>query len=157
MVVAAALIALDLGPLRALFLRSDPTLRGSFTLLHARVLLSPAAHLALIALAATLMRAHAPLQGGARIAAFAAFAALSIEIAALLPCTFAGDALCGVFYVFVAPFTAIAMLAAFAVFVAASGSRALELPLRDRRARRRSVVMRSDHGALSRHDAQSRL
>jgi hypothetical protein len=124
-IAAAALLALDLGPLRALFLRSDPTLRGSFTLLHARALLSPAAHLALIALAAVQLRTRETLPGSARGAARAAFAALGVEIAALLPCALAHDALCGVFYVLVAPYTAIAMLAASAVFAGASGSRAL--------------------------------
>lgn len=124
-IAAGLLLALDLRPLGALFLRSDPTLRGSFSLLHARAFLSPAAHLALIALALFRLRASLPLDPRARRAARAAFAALSLEIAALLPCTFALDALCGVYYILVAPFTATAMLAAVAVFVGAAGSRSL--------------------------------
>jgi hypothetical protein len=124
-IAAGLLFALDLRPLSALFLRGDPTFRGSFSLLHARAFLSPAAHLALIALALCVLRAQAPLALRARRAARIAFAAFGVEIAALLPCAFARDALCGVFYVLVAPFTAIAMLAAFALFVRAAGSRPL--------------------------------
>lgn len=123
---ALCLIALDAWPLADIFQRADPTLQGSFSLLHLRAFLSVAGHLALAALALRLaLGAAPPAVRTARSGAWLCFGALGLELLALAPCLFGGGALCGVFYLVVGPLTALAMLAGFAIFVAAAGSRAM--------------------------------
>lgn len=120
---AISLIALEAGPLMDIFLRADPTLQGSFSLLHARAFLSVAGHLALAVLSLRLVFGAAPATVAARIGAWLCYGALALELLTLAPCVLGGGALCGVFYVVAVPFTALAMLAGFGLFVAASASR----------------------------------
>jgi len=120
---AVSLIALEAGPLTAIFLRADPTLQGSFSMLHARSFLSVAGHLALAALSLRLLFGAAPAAAQARIGAWLCYGALALELLTLTPCVLDADALCGVFYLMAGPYTAIAMLAGSGLFVAASASR----------------------------------
>lgn len=125
-VAALSLIGLEAGPLADLFLRADPTLQGSFSLLNARSLLSVAGHLALAALSLRLAFVIAPASSGARIGAWLCYGALALELLSLTPCVFGGGALCGVFYVVLGPLTALAMLAGFGLSLTAGASRALK-------------------------------
>lgn len=124
-VVAAVLIALEARPLADIFLRADPTLQGSFSLLHTRAFFSVAAHAALIALAIHLVFAKAQWNTRARLGALLCLGALGLELLSLAPCLLGGGKLCGVYYILIGPFTALAMLVGTAIFVAASGNRGL--------------------------------
>lgn len=124
---ALALIAFEARPLADLFLRADPTLQGSFSMLHARGFLSVAGHLALAMLSLRIAFGAAPAAPLARTGAWLCYGALGLELLALAPCLFAGGALCGVYYILAGPFTALAMLAGFGLFVTASASRALNV------------------------------
>lgn len=125
-IAALSLIGLEAGPLADLFLRADPTLQGSFSLLNARPLLSVAGHLALVALSLRLAFVTAPATPIARIGAWLSYCALALELLSLAPCVFGGGALCGVFYVVVGPLTALAMLAGFGLLLTAGASRTLK-------------------------------
>lgn len=122
---AASLIALEVRPLWDIFLRADPTLQGSFSILHARAFLSVAGHLALVMLSLRLTFVAAASTPIARIGVWLCYGALALESLVLVPYMFAGAALCGVYYVMGGPFTALAMLVGFGLFVSASGSRML--------------------------------
>lgn len=122
---AVWLISLESGPLADMYLRADPTLQGSFSMLHARAFLSVAGHLALAVLSLRLAFVAAPTTPGARVGAWLCYGTLALESLSLTPCVFAGGALCGVYYVTVGPFTALGMLAGFGLFVTASASRTL--------------------------------
>lgn len=122
---AVLFIAFEARPLADVFLRTDPTLQGSFSLLHARPLLSVAGHLALAVLSLQFAFGAAPTASAARVGAWLCYGALMLEFLALAPCVFGGGALCGVFYVIVGPLTALAMLAGFGLYVTASASRTL--------------------------------
>lgn len=122
---AVSLIALEARPLWDIFLRADPTLRGSFSILHARTFLSVAGHLALVMMSLRLtFVAAAPTPIG-RIGVWLCYGALALEFLLLAPCVFAGGALCGLYYVVGGPFTALAMIFGFGLFVSTSGSRML--------------------------------
>jgi hypothetical protein len=125
-IAALLLIGLEAGPLADLFLRADPTLQGSFSLLNARSLLSVAGHLALTVLSLRLAFVTAPATPIPRTGAWLCYGALGLELLSLVPCVFAGDALCGVFYVVIGPLTALAMLAGFGLFLGAGASRMLK-------------------------------
>jgi len=123
--VAGTLLFLEINPLVDLFLRADPTLQGTFSFLNARPFLTVAAHTALVAIAVHRFLASASSVEATRGPARICYAVLAAELLTIVPCVVARDALCGVFYVFVSPFTAIAILLGFAVLLAKSGSRAL--------------------------------
>ena len=124
-IASAVLIALEARPLADVFLRADPTLQGSFSLLHARPFLSVAAHCGLIVLAVHGFFTAAPQRSRARLGMLMSFGALGLEVLSLAPCLIAADALCGVYYIVIGPFAALIMLAGFAIYLAASGSRGL--------------------------------
>lgn len=120
-----SLITLEVGPLADIFLRTDPTLQGSLSILHARAFLSVTGHLALAVLSLRIAFIEAPVTLTARIGAWLCYGALALEVLSLTPCMVALDALCGVYYVMAGPLTALAMLAGFGLFVTASASRRL--------------------------------
>ena len=83
---AGALLVLDIRQLPDLFLRANPTLQGSFSLLHVQPFVSVAGHLSVAALALYLALGK---DNGAKNTKFASgicFGALAIELLALAPC-----------------------------------------------------------------------
>lgn len=122
---ACALLLLDARAIPDLLLKSDPTLQGSFSLRHLRPIVAVLGHAAVILMSLHLMFARAPATAGARTAVKLALAALALEVLVLLPCAFAPDALCGVFYIFISEATGPVMLAAFLFYLARAGSPAL--------------------------------
>lgn len=122
---AVSLIAVDATPLADIFLRADPTLQGSFSILQARAFLSVSAHFGLALLSLWLTFSTTPAPRISRTGAWLAYGALGLELLTLTPCVFAGSALCGLYYIFLGPITALVMLAGFGLFVVTGSSRAL--------------------------------
>jgi hypothetical protein len=108
-----------------LFLRSDPTLQGSLTLLNARPLLSVAAHAGLMLIGMHQVLAPQTVSVAARHSARLCYGVLALELLSLLPCLVGRDALCGVYYVFLGPIAAMTLFVGFAVYLATSRSRVL--------------------------------
>jgi hypothetical protein len=118
---ACALALLDARAIPDLFLKTDPTLQGSFSLLHLRPFVSVLGHAAVVLMALHQMFRSAPTASAARTAFRTALVALGLEALALAPCALARDALCGVFYIFVGEATGPVMLAAFIFYLARAG------------------------------------
>ena len=116
-IAAGSLAALETNPLVDLFLRADATLQGSFSLLNARPLLSVVAHLALVLIGLHRLVAAQAAAVATRIPARLCYGALALELLSLAPCILARDALCGVFYIFLGPITAIPILVGFAAYL----------------------------------------
>lgn len=125
---AGALATLEARPVAELFVRADPVLRGSWTLLGLRPLLALVGHVALIVIGLHRLLARRAVSTGptgARTTAWICYGLLAFELLLLVPCLFAHDALCGVYYIVASPLTATSMLLGLAVYVSTTRSRAL--------------------------------
>ncbi|MFY9317425.1 MAG: hypothetical protein WAO95_17945 [Burkholderiales bacterium] len=121
-VAACALLIVDARAIPDLFLNADPTLQGSFSLLHLRPFVAVLGHACVVLASLHRLFAGAPAPSGARWAFRAMLGALVLEVVSLAPCVFAPDALCGLFYLLVNHATAPIMLAAFVAYLARAGS-----------------------------------
>lgn len=121
---AGILAGLEVRPLASLFLRAGPTPEGLFGLQTARPLLMVAAHLALILVAVHQMFAVQATVLATRGVVVFCYAVLALEWLTLAPCLFAGDALCGVYYVGFGPGAAIAIAIGFVAYLTVAKSRA---------------------------------
>ena len=118
---AGALLVLDVRQLPDLFLRANPTMQGSFSLLHVQPFVSVAGHLCVLVLALYLALGKGKGAKYPKVASWICFGALAIELLALAPCLLAPDALCGLFYTLLNMITAPVMLAAFVAFLFRAG------------------------------------
>lgn len=122
--LAGALIALERRPLGDLLSYSDPGLQGSLSLTSLRPLLSLLGHSSVLLLSAQRVFSATPLAWRRFRGVLVCDGALGIEVLALLPCVGATDGLCGVFYLLVNPFAALAMVAGLVRTLVQSESRA---------------------------------
>jgi len=121
-IAASALLFIDARAIPDLFLNADPTLQGSFSLLHLRPFVSVLGHGSVVLMSLHRLFARGPAPSGARVAFQVGLGALGLEAVSLAPCFLVLGALCGVFYFLVNLATAPVMLAAFVVYLARVGS-----------------------------------
>jgi hypothetical protein len=123
--LAAALLALEINPVTELFLRASPLSERGGLVLRLRPLLSIAGHGLLILIGLHHTRSPYARTRGARSGRLLAYGALALELASLLPCVAMPDALCGLWFILVNPWAALAMLIGGGCIVWAAAGRGL--------------------------------
>jgi len=108
--LAAAVLAIEINPVTEFFLRASPLSERGGLLWGLRPLLSIAGHGLLILIGIHHALSPGVSTRGARIGRCVGYGALLLELASLLPCVAMPDALCGLWFMLINPWTALAML-----------------------------------------------